>query len=363
MRASSTLAIGLASFALAVTAAVALHRWQPQIFSAGVDRDAASLAHQISNPARSSESDGSPWGGDYVPNVPVVGHDGKTYRFYDDLVRGKMVVISFIYTSCANVCPLATARLAMVKDQFGERVGKDIFFLSISIDPARDGPEVIKKYAETYGGGDGWLFLTGEQANIDLIRHRLGERSRSLNEHRSDVILGNDVTKNWGKNSLFSDTSVIVNAILEMDPKFDDVRKKISNLDKANVLYDLSKTPGKGLYIKACSSCHSIGYGNIIGPDLAGVTKRRERAWLKRFLIEPDVMRAEGDKIALEVSEKFKGVDMPALGLSENDAEDLITYLSSVENQQQELAERYKGPMTEELRETLSRPMPPGMMH
>ena len=80
------------------------------------------------------------WGKDYVPNVPVITQDGKTLNFYDDLIKDKIVVLSFIYTSCKDICPLATARLGEAQEKLGDRVGRDIFFYSISIDPEQDTP-------------------------------------------------------------------------------------------------------------------------------------------------------------------------------------------------------------------------------
>src|SRR5258705_1642858 len=73
-------------------------------------------------------------------NTPLITQDGKTVRFYDDLIKGKSVVINFIYTQCGDSCPLETAKLAQVQKLLGDRVGKDIFFYSISIDPKRDSP-------------------------------------------------------------------------------------------------------------------------------------------------------------------------------------------------------------------------------
>jgi len=326
--------IGVVSFVIAAGSAFALRALRsPEATAVPLAGTAASdggtSTARATTSAAEDASDSSPWDESYFPNVPLVGHDGKVYRFYDDLVRDKIVVVNFIYTSCSNICPMVTARMAQVKDKLGDRVGKDIFFLSITIDPVRDGPEVIKQYAETYRAGPGWLFLTGEPHDIDAVRHKLGERSRTLNEHRSDVILGNDKLRDWGRDSAFQDTEVLVETILNLDPAHHEKQRMPGSLATANTLYDLAKTPGKGLFIKACSGCHSIGYGNIIGPDLAGVMERRDRAWLKRYLIEPDVMRAEGDKLAIELGAQFPNVDMPALGLSPNDAEDLMTYLSS----------------------------------
>ena len=113
------------------------------------------------------------WGADYFPNVPLVTQDGTTVHLYDDLLKGKSVAINVIYTSCKDECPLETARLAQLQRLLGERMGKDIFFYSITIDPKRDKPEVLKAYAEKYGVGPGWLFLTGKEEDIRLATKKL----------------------------------------------------------------------------------------------------------------------------------------------------------------------------------------------
>lgn len=143
------------------------------------------------------------WSAGYFTNTPVVTHDDKKLRFYEDLIKDKIVVVNFIYTSCRDVCSLATARLAQVRQMLGDRVGRDIFFYSITLDPAVDGPEVLKKYAANFYTGPGWLFLTGTPDNIEVIRHKLGERTKSLSDHRNDVLLGNDATGEWGRIRFF----------------------------------------------------------------------------------------------------------------------------------------------------------------
>src|SRR5688572_12333874 len=87
------------------------------------------------------------WGRDYFPKVSVVTQDGKTLRFYDDLIKDKIFVISFLFTTCRDICPLATARLAELQEKLGDSMGRDIFFYSISIDPENDTPERLKEYA------------------------------------------------------------------------------------------------------------------------------------------------------------------------------------------------------------------------
>src|SRR5256886_16300067 len=134
------------------------------------------------------------WGADYFPNVPLTTQDGATVRLYDDLLKGKSVAINVIYTSCQDECPLETARLVQVQRLLGERMGKDIFFYSISIDPRRDTPEVLKKYAEKFGVGPGWLFLTGKPEDIKLVTKKLGlsRNSDSANKdgHTASLMVG-----------------------------------------------------------------------------------------------------------------------------------------------------------------------------
>ncbi len=270
-------------------------------------------------------------GANYFSNLPVVTHEGKTLRFYDDLIKGKIVVINFIYTSCPDTCSLSTARMALVQKWLGERVGRDVFIYSISLDPENDSPEVLKAYAEAFNIGPGWLFLTGKPEDLHWIRWKLGERSRYLAEHRTDMVLGNDATGEWRRTSLMGNLRLLTYEIKAMDPKWRAQRRAVSakTLEKGPRDYLISNRPGEALYLKACAACHTVGKGDLVGPDLKGVTTRRDRAWLVRFLVAPDVLRAQKDPIAVELDARYKGVSMPNLGLSEVDAGDLIVYLEA----------------------------------
>src|SRR4051794_25304693 len=126
--------------------------------------------HATSAEAARFHQDGPEW----FTNVEVTGHDGRTYRFYDDLLKDKIVLINFFYTDCDNVCPLATENLGYVQELLGGRVGKDIFIYSLTLQPKLDTPEKLAVYARSHGVGPGWLFLTGQPDDIELLRHRLG---------------------------------------------------------------------------------------------------------------------------------------------------------------------------------------------
>jgi len=115
-----------------------------------------------------------PGGPIYFPNVLLTTQDGTTVHFYDDLLKGKKVAINLIYTSCKDECPLEAARLIQVQQLLGDRVGRDIFFYSISIDPTQDTPAVLKASAEEFNVGPGWLFRTGEEDDIKLVAKKLG---------------------------------------------------------------------------------------------------------------------------------------------------------------------------------------------
>jgi protein SCO1 len=269
----------------------------------------------------------TPWNGDYFTNTEVVTQDGKKLKFYDDLIKDKIFVINFIFTGCSQLCPLTTARLAAVQEQLGDAVGRDIFFYSISLDPMTDTPAKLKKFADGFKIGPGWLFLTGDADGLKLIRDRLGERSRDKSEHQAVVILANDKTGEWRKDSAMSEPEHLVETIRGLDPVWRDApRTVVANMNMSQIAA-VKNIRGYTLFNRACSTCHSIGKGDKIGPDLAGVSTRRDRDWLKKFISRPDKVRESGDKTAVELFEKYNRVMMPYLGLSEIDAEDAMSYI------------------------------------
>jgi len=275
------------------------------------------------------KAQGGSRGGDYFPNVPVVTQDGKTLKFYDDVIKGKIVLINFIYTNCPDLCPLGTARLSQIQEKLGDIVGHDLFLVSLTVDPERDTPERLKEFSASFGAGPGWLFLTGEPSDIRAINAKLGNKSTVLSEHRNEVVLGNDATGDWQRNTVFGDLDRLIMDIHAMDPKWRNQVRAPKFDEASNTGYALGLAPGQALFKKLCAPCHTIGVGDRVGPDLRGVTERRDRAWLENFITHPDRMRAERDPDALALVAKFPGARMPALGLSEIDAGDLMTYLQA----------------------------------
>jgi protein SCO1/2 len=276
--------------------------------------------------------DNTRWGSDYFPNVELTTQDGATVHFYDNLLKGKMVVIELIYTHCVDACPLETARLAQVQRLLGDRVGKEIFFYSISIDPERDTPAELKAYAEKYHAGPGWLFLTGKKEDIDLISKKLGlytaPNPRNRDGHAPAVLLGNEATGQWMRNSATDNPRFL--SILIGDWLNSWKNRKAEALKSYTEAVPINISD-KGQYIFAthCAACHTIGHGDKIGPDLHGVSAARDRAWLTRFILRPDQMIANGDPIALDLFKKYKQVNMPNLRLADVDIKALIDYIEA----------------------------------
>ena len=156
-------------------------------------------------------------GADYFSNVTLTTQDGVDVRFYDDLLKGKIVAINLIYTTCKYACPLETARMAQVAKLLGDRMGRDVFFYSITIDPEHDTPQVLKEYAAKYQAGPGWLFLTGKQADIERISKKLGLYSApdpsNPDGHMPFLLVGNEETGQWMRNSAVDNPKFLARTI------------------------------------------------------------------------------------------------------------------------------------------------------
>lgn len=280
------------------------------------------------------------WDLDYFPNTLLLDQKGQELRFVENVLDGRIAVVNFFYLDCPDICGLATARMAKVHEWLETRMGDEIVFISISLTPERDTPEQLGAYAEAFGAGEGWYFLTGDPEEVEKLRYKLGERSTRLSDHRSDVLIGNAATGEWRRTSLMGNLAAATADILALDPEWDPPRAPVRILDGTTLdSFAERNRVGEGLFNKGCSACHSIGAGVRVGPDLEGVTLRRDRDWLMRYIMAPDRMLAEGDPIAVKLDQDYPAVRMPRFGLGESDAADLVTYLHSETLRLEELPE------------------------
>jgi len=114
------------------------------------------------------------------PNVTLTTHEGRKVKFYDDLIKDKIVIINFMYVKCDGKCPVTTANLVEVQKLLGDRIGKDIFIYSITLKPEEDTPRVLKQYAKAYKVGKGWAV-----SNRRSTRHRAVAPEARLHRSRS----------------------------------------------------------------------------------------------------------------------------------------------------------------------------------
>lgn len=270
------------------------------------------------------------WGANYFPNVSLVTQDGKTVHFYDDLLKGKRVIINLMYTECGDSCPLETARLSQVTKILGDHLGRDIFMYSLSIDPKRDTPAELKSYAEKFHAGPGWLFLTGDKADIELIRQKIGLSARAdeneLTAHSTSIMIGNEPTGEWIRDSAMDDPQYIATIVRDW-MHHENTHRVANSYANAPALPGYISDKGAYLFHSKCAACHTIGQGDNVGPDLQGVAKNRQREWLEHFIAAPNELLAQKDPIAVALFAKYRKVKMPNLRLGKVEVDLLLNYL------------------------------------
>lgn len=135
----------------------------------------------------------------YFTNVELIDQDGTPRRLYDDLLEDKIVVINTIFTECTGVCPVMSKTMQRLQEHVGGRLGKDVHLLSITVDPANDSPQELKKMAARFDAQPGWYFLTGSRENVELALGKLGGYVEDREAHNTIMIMGNLKTGLWKK--------------------------------------------------------------------------------------------------------------------------------------------------------------------
>jgi len=139
----------------------------------------------------------------HLPNIPLVTHEGKEVRFYDDLVKDKVVTLNFFYALCGDVCPAVTANLVEVQKLLGDQVGRDVFMYSFTLKPEADDVLAIQYYRDMFGAGPGWTFLTGQPDDLERLRRAIGFTNpnpaldKDTTQHIGNVRYGNEPLMLW----------------------------------------------------------------------------------------------------------------------------------------------------------------------
>lgn len=155
----------------------------------------------------------------YMTNPLLVSQDGQKLRLFDDLMDGRIVLINFMLTGCQDVCPPETTNLARVQDLLGDRLGRSVVMLSLTVDPFHDGPAELKKFSSAFGVRKGWYFLTGDPDQMAVLERKLGGYASDPADHSSGLIAGNVATGTWIKLLALDDPAVIARQVLALaDP-------------------------------------------------------------------------------------------------------------------------------------------------
>lgn len=135
----------------------------------------------------------------YFTDVELINQNGERVRLYSDVLKDRVVVINAFFATCQGSCLPMNRNLEKVQEAFKERVGKDLYIISISVDPTVDTPAALKDYAKKLNAAPGRLFLTGEKANVDLALRKLGQYVEQREQHTNIFIIGNERTGLWKK--------------------------------------------------------------------------------------------------------------------------------------------------------------------
>ncbi|VVN66739.1 SCO family protein [Pseudomonas fluorescens] len=170
-------------------------------FCASSDRAFSHEGHESAAPAVATAQ---PAGGTrdaqtWFTDTPLQDQNGNTLRFYSDALQNRVVLLNVIFTSCTDACPLITRKLKEVREVLGDKAD-GITFISLTSDPQRDTPAVLKAYTLKQGVDEPhWLFLTGDKAQIDLVLSRIGQILPSPEQHSTQLIVGDVANKRWSK--------------------------------------------------------------------------------------------------------------------------------------------------------------------
>jgi cytochrome oxidase Cu insertion factor (SCO1/SenC/PrrC family) len=144
-----------------------------------------------------------------IPDVIVQDQNGKSLNFYRDLVKGKVVAVNFVFTTCTAICPSLTATFRRVQEQLAEEK-LSAQLISISVDPTVDTPERLHEFASKFKAEPGWTFVTGNTSDIDAILKEFGVAAANKNDHSPMVLIGNEKAGYWTRAyGLSSPTSLV----------------------------------------------------------------------------------------------------------------------------------------------------------
>jgi protein SCO1/2 len=155
-------------------------------------------------------------GRNYFTDVELTNQNGEKMRFYSDLIAGKTVVINSFYSTCVGICPIMAASFMRIQTVLGDRLGRDVILISVTVDPETDTPARLREYAKSMSAKPGWYFVTGKRENVEQALTKLGLRAASKEAHTSVMIIGNEPKGVWKKAFGLAKSEDIVKLVQEV---------------------------------------------------------------------------------------------------------------------------------------------------
>ncbi len=184
----------------------------------------------------------------FFPNIELTTHEGKKVKLYDDLVKDKIITLNFMYATCDGICPGITRNLAKAQKMLGDIVGSDVFMYSVTLKPKEDTVQVLNTHAKAMNAKPGWLFLTGSEEDIELLRRSQGFvdpdpiRDKDKNNHTGNVRFGNEKMQYWGSCPGLGKPELIVESLLWLDPKIKErymsQKDNMKNMEDEHDMHD-----------------------------------------------------------------------------------------------------------------------------
>jgi protein SCO1 len=132
-----------------------------------------------------------------LSDTVLTDQDGRQVRLLSDVVADKVVVVSFLFTSCTDSCPIVSHSLSQLQDKLGDMLDSQVRLVSLTVDPARDTPAKLKSYSAQHGARPGWLWLTGSPANVTEALKGFGTYSANFENHPGVVMIGDGRSGKW----------------------------------------------------------------------------------------------------------------------------------------------------------------------
>ncbi len=148
-----------------------------------------------------------------LEDLPLLDQDGKSRRFRSEVVGDRIVVMDFIFTTCTTICPVLSSKMARVQERLGARLGRDVFLVSVSVDPTRDGPAQLLAYSKKWKAREGWSFLGGKPADVNAVLKGVGAYTANFANHPPMFLVGDGRSGTWTRLNGFPEVDQILKQV------------------------------------------------------------------------------------------------------------------------------------------------------